>query len=59
MAPRFMESCHSQPPYLAHTLPQATTGVPYVAMYTEYGPGEDNVNDYLRTPTVRRARREG
>lgn len=54
-----MESCHSQPPYLAHTLPQATTGVPYVAMYTEYGPGEDNVNDYLRTPTVRRARREG
>lgn len=36
-----------------------TTGVPYVAMYTEYGPAEDNVNNYLRTPTVRRVRREG
>lgn len=31
-----------------------TTGVPYVAMYAEYGPAEDNCNNYLRTPTVRR-----
>lgn len=35
-----------------------TQGVPYVAMYAEYGPAEENVNNYLRTPTVRRVRRE-
>lgn len=31
-----------------------TSGVPYVAMYAEYGPAEENCNNYLRTPTVRR-----
>lgn len=33
-----------------------TSGVPYVAMFTEHGPAEGNVNNYLLTPTVRRAR---
>jgi hypothetical protein len=36
-----------------------TEGVPYVRMYAEYGPAEDNVNNYLRTPTVRRVKKEG
>ena len=31
-----------------------TTGVPYVATYAEYGPAEDNCNNYLTAPTVRR-----
>ncbi|MFD0703378.1 hypothetical protein DMP06_00060 [Slackia equolifaciens] len=29
-----------------------TIGVPYVAMYAEYGPAEENCNNYLSTPTV-------
>ena len=31
-----------------------TAGVPYVNMYSEYMPAEDNANNYLTTPTVRR-----
>ena len=31
-----------------------TAGVPYVNMYSEYMPAEDNANNYLRTPIVRR-----